>query len=217
MDEEQHYQIERLQMVVDQLERRGIVDQRVLQAMRNVPRHRFVPRQYRDLSYSDGPIPIGEGQTISQPFIVALMSQMLALRGEEKVLEVGTGSGYQAAVLAHLAKQVYTIERHAQLAKRASKELQALGLNNVQVYVGDGTLGLVEHAPYDAILVTAAAPETPRPLLEQLAQGGRLVIPVGSRGAQFLERWQRKGASYEQDVSIPVAFVPLVGRHGWRE
>lgn len=217
MDEEQHYQIERLQMVADQLERRGIVDQRVLQAMRDVPRHRFVPRQYRDLSYSDGPIPIGEGQTISQPFIVALMSQMLALGGEEKVLEVGTGSGYQAAVLAHLAKQVYTIERHALLAKRASKELQALGLDNVQVYVGDGTLGLVEHAPYDAILVTAAAPETPRPLLEQLAQGGRLVIPVGSRGAQFLERWQRKGASYEQDVSIPVAFVPLVGRHGWRE
>ncbi len=217
MDEEQHYQIERLQMVADQLERRGIVDQRVLQAMRNVPRHRFVPRQYRDLSYSDGPIPIGEGQTISQPFIVALMSQMLALQGEEKVLEVGTGSGYQAAVLAHLAKQVYTIERHELLAKRASKELQVLGLDNVRVYVGDGTLGLVEHAPYDAILVTAAAPEAPRPLLEQLAQGGRLVIPVGSRGAQFLERWQRKGASYEQDVSIPVAFVPLVGRHGWRE
>lgn len=217
MDEELNYQIERLQMVADQLERRGIVDQRVLQAMRSVPRHRFVPRQYRDLSYSDGPIPIGEGQTISQPFIVALMSQMLALQGEETVLEVGTGSGYQAAVLAHLAKQVHTIERHALLAKRASKELKALGLGNVQVYVGDGTLGLVEHAPYDAILVTAAAPETPRMLLEQLAQDGRLVIPVGSRGAQYLERWQRTATSYEQDISIPVAFVPLVGRHGWRE
>jgi protein-L-isoaspartate(D-aspartate) O-methyltransferase len=189
----------------------------VLQAMRSVPRHRFVPVQYRDLSYSDGPVPIGEGQTISQPFIVALMSQMLALHGDETVLEVGTGSGYQAAVLGHLAKQVYTIERHALLAKRASKELQELGLSNVLVYVGDGSLGLLQHAPFDAILVTAAAPETPRVLLEQLAPGGRLVIPVGSRGAQFLERWQHKGAAYKQDVSIPVAFVPLVGRHGWRE
>jgi len=145
------------------------------------------------------------------------MTQMLDLKGDESVLEVGTGSGYQAAVLAHLARQVHTIERHAKLAELAKAVLQNLGLANVTVHIGDGSLGLPELAPFQAILVTAAAPETPNVLLEQLDQGGRLVVPVGGRMSQFLERWVRRGASYEQDVGVPVAFVPLRGQYGWKK
>jgi protein-L-isoaspartate(D-aspartate) O-methyltransferase len=180
-----------------------------------IPRHCFVPDDYQHLAYTDGPLPIGDGQTISQPYIVALMTQLLKLKGDEKVLEVGTGSGYQAAVLAYLVGEVHSIERHADLASQAADTLKSLGLTNVQIYVGDGTLGWQASAPYDAILVTAAAPEVPQALLEQLSDGGRLVIPVGGRFSQFLQLWKRKGSKYKHDALVPVAFVPLVGKYGW--
>lgn len=217
MDEDVFYTDERQRMVEEQLIDRNIRDERVLEAMRSVPRHAFVPLEYRHMAYSDGPLPIGSGQTISQPYIVALMTQLLRLKGDENVLEVGTGSGYQAAVLAKLAKQVYTIERYTELADQAAAVLQKLGLNNVRVHIGDGSLGLPEHAPFQAILVTAAAPKVPQSLLEQLDEGGRLVVPVGGRMNQFLELWERRGAKFVQDVLVPVAFVPLRGRHGWKE
>ncbi len=217
MDEDVFYTDERQRMVEEQLIYRNIRDERVLEAMRSVPRHAFVPLEYRHMAYSDGPLPIGSGQTISQPYIVALMTQLLRLKGDENVLEVGTGSGYQAAVLGKLAKQVYTIERYTELADQAAAVLQKLGLNNVRVHIGDGSLGLPEHAPFQAILVTAAAPKVPQSLLEQLDEGGRLVVPVGGRMNQFLELWERRGAKFVQDVLVPVAFVPLRGRHGWKE
>jgi protein-L-isoaspartate(D-aspartate) O-methyltransferase len=204
-------------MVRDQIIPRGVRDPRVLEAMRQVPRHCFVPPEYEAMAYSDGPLPIGQGQTISQPYIVALMSEMLALEGDETVLEVGTGSGYQAAVLAQLAHTVHTIERHATLAEKAEQVLQALGVRNVAVHLGDGTLGLPRYAPYQAIMVTAASPAVPPPLLEQLADGGRLVIPVGGHGSQILELWRRQGTQFDQEQTLPVAFVPLRGAHGWKE
>lgn len=216
-DEEATFERERIRMVDEQLRRRGIHEPRLLQAMLKVPRHRFVPPEHRHLAYVDGPLPIGAGQTISQPYIVALMTQLLLLEGEEKVLEVGTGSGYQAAILGELAREVHTIERHAELAERARSLLQELGYTNVQVHIGDGSLGLAEYAPYQAILVTAAAPKAPPALLEQLADGGRLVIPVGGQWGQMLERWTRRGAHYEQEEFVPVAFVPLRGEAGWKE
>lgn len=215
MEREDEYLEERERMVREQLMNRDIYDQRVLQAMRSVPRHCFVLPEYRHLAYSDSPLPIGQGQTISQPYIVALMTQLLELKGNETVLEVGTGSGYQAAVLASLAREVYTIERHATLAENAQAVLKDLGIKNVHVYVGDGTKGLPEHAPYDGIIVTAAAPRVPQPLLDQLADQGRLVLPVGGRGAQFLERWQRCGTNFRMEQIAPVAFVPLIGEFGW--
>lgn len=217
MDEEAFYDRERQNMVDEQLVGRDLRDERVLEAMRKVPRHLFVPPEYRHMAYCDGPLPIGSRQTISQPYIVALMTQLLRLQGDENTLEVGTGSGYQAAVLAHLARQVHTIERHAELAEKSAEVLKSLGLTNVSVHIGDGTLGLPEFAPYQAIMVTAAAPEVPRTLLDQLDEGGRLVVPVGGRMNQFLERWERRGAKFEQDVLVPVAFVPLRGQHGWKE
>jgi len=217
MDEETYFAGECQRMVQEQLAERDIRNERLLQAMREVPRHLFVPPEYRHMAYSDGPLPIGSGQTISQPYIVALMTQLLCLEGDENVLEVGTGSGYQAAVLGRLAKQVHTIERHAELARRSAALLQRLGLDNVSVHIGDGSLGLAEYAPFQAILVTAAAPEAPQSLLSQLADGGRLVTPVGGRASQFLERWERHGASFDQDVLVPVAFVPLRGQYGWKE
>ena len=217
MDKETYFAGERQRMVREQLIERDIRDERLLQAMREVPRHRFVPPEYERMAYNDGPLPIGSGQTISQPYIVALMTQMLRLEGDENVLEVGTGSGYQAAILGRLAKRVHTIERHAELARQAGALLQSLGLDNVSVHIGDGSLGLPEYAPFQAILVTAAAPEAPKSLLSQLADGGRLVTPVGGRASQFLERWERRGASFDQDVLVPVAFVPLRGQYGWKE
>ena len=207
---------QRQQMVDNQIARRHIRDPRLLEAMRSIPRHEFVPHEHRHLAYTDGPLPIGLGQTISQPYIVALMTQLLNLQGAENVLEVGTGSGYQAAILAYMARQVHTIERHPELARRAAEILAELGLVNVQVHTGDGSLGLPEFAPYEAIIVTAAAPDTPRPLLEQLADGGRLVLPVGEHGGQYLERWTRQEAHYEKEAIVPVAFVPLIGELGWK-
>ena len=217
MDQESVYAAERKRMVDNQLRRRDIRDERVLDVMGKVPRHMFVGSDYTDMAYSDGPLPIGIGQTISQPYIVALMTQLLELSGDEIVLEVGTGSGYQAAVLSFLAKEIHTIERHKQLAREAERVLQSLGLSNVYVHVGDGTTGLEDKAPFDGILVTAAAPNAPQTLLDQLVDGGRLVIPVGGRGGQMLELWTRSGVEFNCENILPVAFVPLLGLYGWDE
>jgi protein-L-isoaspartate(D-aspartate) O-methyltransferase len=201
-------------MVERQLARRDIRDRRVLAVMGEVPRHRFVPAaEVRD-AYSDAPLPIGYGQTISQPYIVALMTQLLALTGEEKVLEVGTGSGYQAAVLSRLCRSVVSVERLRPLAERARKILGELGMDNVTVHEGDGSKGWPQEAPFDAIVVTAAPPRLPPPLLDQLAEGGRLVIPVGAPGWQLLELHRKEGGETSSRQVIPVSFVPLVGRHG---
>jgi protein-L-isoaspartate(D-aspartate) O-methyltransferase len=217
MNDASLYAAERQRMVEEQLVSRDIRDQRVLEAMRTIPRHYFVSSEYCHLAYADGPLPIGKGQTISQPYIVALMTQMLGLQGDENVLEIGTGSGYQAAILAHLSREVHTVERHAQLADEAVRALKQLGLANVHVHVGDGSQGLPEFSPYQAILVTAAAPRTPQVMLDQLDDGGRLVIPVGGQSGQYLQRWQRHKSGFTQEVLVPVAFVPLRGQSGWRE
>lgn len=202
-------------MVENQLRRRGIRDERVLQVMLEVPRHEFVPPEYMEEAYEDHPLPIGESQTISQPYMVAIMSEALELTGSERVLEVGTGSGYQAAVLARLAKTVYTIEKNAHLARSAAERLARLSFPNVISLTGDGTLGYAETAPYDAILVTAGAPIIPQPLIDQLAEGGRLVIPVGEMHSQELVQVKKiEGSCFERTVNY-CRFVPLIGRHGW--
>lgn len=208
---------ERERMVREDLAGRGIVDKRVLEAMRTVPRHLFVPQKYRHQAYADSPLPIGSNQTISQPYIVALMTQLLRLQGGERVLEVGTGSGYQAAVLALLAGEVHTVERHSRLAEIARQRLGRLSYENAHVHIGDGSRGWPPAAPYDGILVTAAAPRVPAMLLEQLATGGRLVIPVGGPKGQVLERWTRFEDHFQDEAIAPVAFVPLLGEFGWKE
>jgi protein-L-isoaspartate(D-aspartate) O-methyltransferase len=175
-----------------------------------------VPEPYLNEAYQDHPLPVGEGQTISQPYIVALMTSRLELSGEEKVLEIGTGSGYQAAILAWLAKEVHTVERIPQLAKGAEETLKSLGINNVSVHTGDGSLGWPEYAPYDRIIVTAAAPAVPTELTGQLRIGGRLIIPVGVRWSQMLEEWERTEHGLEKRDILPVVFVPLLGEKGWR-
>jgi protein-L-isoaspartate(D-aspartate) O-methyltransferase len=214
---EAEYAGQRQAMVEKQLRRRGIRDERVLRAMARVPRHEFVPPQLRDLAYSDEPLGIGAGQTISQPYIVASMTAALRLSGSEKVLEVGTGSGYQAAVLSLVAKEVYSVESLEELAKSAAERLERLGLHNVHVHFGDGTLGLKEMAPFDAILVAAAAPAVPRPLLEQLADGGRMIVPVGSEEQQYLVLVTRRGTEFLQERREGCRFVPLVGAYGWKD
>ncbi len=203
-------------MVRDQIERRGITDTRLLDVLRAVPRHLFVPTAQQQWAYSDGALRIEAGQTISQPYIVALMTDALGLQGHERVLEVGTGSGYQAAVLAQLCTQVYSIERHAALSLAAGKTLTALGIENIHLHIGDGTLGLPQYASFDAIVVTAAAPKVPPALLDQLADGGKLVIPVGARYQQVLELWQRQGEQRKSHRISAVAFVPLIGEQGWK-
>ncbi|MQC27039.1 MAG: protein-L-isoaspartate(D-aspartate) O-methyltransferase [Chloroflexi bacterium] len=205
----------RERMVVEQLERRGIDDQRVLSALRSLPRHAFVLDEDRAFAYEDRPLSIGAGQTISQPYVVALMTQLLALEGNETVLEIGTGSGYQTALLASLANEVHSVERVETLANTAKERFDALEIPNVHVHVGDGSRGWPEEAPYEAILVTAGAPRAPKPLFAQLAEGGRLVIPVGRKGGQILQRWRREGKTFKREDLSPVAFVPLIGRHGW--
>jgi len=209
--------IDREDMVENQIVSRGVHSPQVLEAMRTIPRHYFVSPEYQDIAYGDGPLPIGYGQTISQPYIVALMTELLELQGNEIILEIGCGSGYQAAVLSMIARQVHTIERHAGLAQMAGKTLEQLKIKNVQVHIGDGTLGLAEFAPYNGIIVTAAAPTVPQTLLDQLGDEGRLVIPVGTHGNQTLERWRRQGDAFHHEKIIPVAFVPLVGKWGWQE
>ncbi len=206
----------RYRMVREQIESRGIRDPRVLEAMRSVPRHLFVPEELTWESYDDNPLPIGEGQTISQPYMVAWMTELLRLQGGEKVLEVGTGSGYQAAILARLAREVWSVEKQEGLAEAARERLRRLGFDNVRVVVGDGSRGLPEHAPYDAVIVTAGSPSIPQPLLEQLSEGGRLVIPVGPSSLQTLNLVVREGGEFRREEKGGCVFVPLVGKYGWR-
>jgi protein-L-isoaspartate(D-aspartate) O-methyltransferase len=201
---------ERRQMVERQLERRGITDPRVLAAMRKVPRHQFVPSEQRASAYEDRPLPIGHGQTISQPYIVAAMTELLAPKPSHRVLEIGTGSGYQAAVLAELCREVYSIEIVEPLAKRAKLDLERLGYKNVKVIAGDGYRGLPKHAPFDGIIVTAAPERIPEPLLEQLAIGARMVLPVGGK-EQELRVIERTRTGYEERRVFGVRFVPMTG------
>lgn len=205
-------------MVMEQLEARGIRDVAVLEAMREVPREEFVPPDLADLAYDDGPLPIEEGQTISQPYMVAYMTEALELTREDKVLEIGTGSGYAAAVLSRIVSKVYTVERFGSLAHVARQRLKSLGYDNVEVIVGDGSLGLPQHAPFDAIVVTAGAPGIPKTLREQLAVGGRLVIPVGNIPyLQILVRVRRVGEEdYRHENLMGCQFVPLIGEAGWK-
>ena len=204
------YSALRQRMVESQLRSRGIADERVLAAMLRVPRHEFAPERYREQAYEDHPLPISEGQTISQPYIVASMLEALRLSPHDKVLEVGTGSGYVTALLAELAPEVISIERHASLAERARAMLAGMGYTNVRIIVGDGSRGFAELAPYDAIIVSAAAPELPRELVEQLADGGRMIIPVGSDEAQQLQLI-RMLSGHPEIVSRELCrFVPLV-------
>lgn len=209
------YTDERRMMVESQLRRRGIRDQRVLDAMLRVRRHLFVPPEYRSQAYGDHPIPIAEGQTISQPFIVAVSLQALALTGSESVLEVGTGSGYQTALLAELARNVYSVERHATLAHSAETILAQQGLNNVRVVIGDGSHGLSEFAPYGAILVSAAAPSLPQSLLDQLSGNGRMVVPVGPPHAQELQLVRKQDGKPVVKALEGCRFVPLIGAEGY--
>ena len=204
-------------MVDQQLRGRGIRDARVLQAFLDVPRHLFVPPYRLDEAYADHPLDIGRGQTISQPFMVALMTEALTLRGGERVLEVGTGSGYQAAILAKLCAVVYTIERLADLSERAQALLEGMGIANVRFRVGDGTLGWPEEAPFDRIIVTAGGPDVPASLQGQLADGGRLVMPVGDRYGQDLVAVERQGERFERESHGGCVFVRLIGREGWPE
>ena len=212
------FEHEREQMVVTQLEARGIQDPAVLAAMRNVPRHLFVDESVRARAYEDTPLPIGEQQTISQPYMVAIMSEELAVRPGERILEVGTGSGYQAAVLAELGARVVTLERIPVLAESARAIIEALGYaDQVTVEVGDGTLGWPAGAPYDAILITAAAPQIPRPLVEQLAPTGRLVLPIGDEDLQTLVRIRRKDGALVEEYLGECRFVKLFGSYGWED
>jgi protein-L-isoaspartate(D-aspartate) O-methyltransferase len=211
------YDAARRAMIETQLRRRGIHDARVLAAMSAVPRHEFVPPDFRGRAYEDAPLPIGDGQTISQPYIVAAMTMALRLSGGERVLEIGAGCGYQAAVLASLAREVFTIEYRPELATSAAARVARLCYANVHVHCGDGTLGLPEFAPFDAILVAAAAPTAPAPLLAQLAEGGRMVIPVGSVENQELQLIERVDGKCHITTLEPCRFVPLIGAHGWKD
>lgn len=212
------YEKQRIKMVEDQIIRRGVKNPLVIKAMKKVPRHLFVPKRMVDRAYDDSPLPIGHSQTISQPYIVAYMTEALRLTGGEKVLEIGTGSGYQAAILAEIAKEVYTIERIEDLAKQAENTLKKLGYKNIQIIVGDGTLGLEEYAPYDGIIVTAGGPYVPETLVNQLKIGGRLVMPVGEyKYGQDLVRITRGiDNKIHRETLTSVVFVPLIGEKGWR-
>jgi protein-L-isoaspartate(D-aspartate) O-methyltransferase len=207
---------DRERMVRTQLVARGIVDQGVLRAMGKVPRHCFVGKELRREAYDDHPMPIGSRQTISQPYIVALMTQALALSGSERTLEIGTGSGYQTAVLAELSGEVYTVERIPELLEAAERVLARLGYSNIRFKAFDGTLGWEEHSPFDAIIVTAGAPRVPAPLRGQLADGGRMVIPVGDRFSQELVRITRSGRGFKESSLGGCRFVDLIGLHGWK-
>ena len=202
-------------MVERQLRGRGIADERVLAAMGSVPRELFVPDHVRGRAYADSALPIGEGQTISQPWIVAAICQAMELRGTERVLEVGTGSGYSAAVLAQLSAEVISVERHEPLAVAAREQLEQLGIGNVEVLVGDGSRGVPEAAPFDAVAIHATAPAPPLTLLGQLAEGGRLVVPVAAAEADILTVFRRAGGAYDEEVIGPCRFVPLVGDEGF--
>ncbi|MCP4684174.1 MAG: protein-L-isoaspartate(D-aspartate) O-methyltransferase [bacterium] len=204
------YTAARAQMVQEQIQRRGIEDERVLAALGKVERHRFVLPKYQKYAYIDDPLPIDAGQTISQPYIVALMTELLQLAGDEKVLEIGTGSGYQAAILGELVEEVYTIEIIDTLGVKASRLLRKLGYDNIEVRIGDGYRGWPDQAPFDAIIITAAPPKVPQPLLDQLADGGRMVVPVGKL-SQDLMLIEREGETFNQTKIAPVRFVPMTG------
>jgi protein-L-isoaspartate(D-aspartate) O-methyltransferase len=208
------FALKRQHMVETQLRARGIRDQRLLHAMAGIPRHEFVEARYRDQAYEDHPLPIDAGQTISQPYIVALMLELLQLDSSSKVLEIGTGSGYQAAVLAKLAGHVYTIERHPELARQAADTLSRLGLTNLNVVTGDGSVGLAEHAPFDAIVVSAAAAQIPPALFEQLREGGRMIIPVGPPEAQELQFVHKQEGKALVSLREGCRFVPLISGAG---
>lgn len=210
---------DRERMVATQIEARGITDPLVLDAMRAVPRERFVPASMARFAYDDGPLPIGKGQTISQPYIVAVMTAAVRMKPGERALEVGTGSGYGAAVLSRIAGEVYTVERVGELAETARRRLAELGYDNVHVLEGDGTLGWPEHAPYEAILVTAGGPRVPKALLHQMAVGGRLIMPVGTdlHGQRLVRVTRTDAHEYEHENLEYVAFVPLIGVEGWPE
>ncbi|MFC2075577.1 protein-L-isoaspartate(D-aspartate) O-methyltransferase [candidate division KSB1 bacterium] len=209
------YQISRRRMVAEQLQVKGIRDERVLKAMGEVPRHLFVDKALWAKAYSDFPLPVGSGQTISQPYMVAIMSELLKLKGTERVLEIGTGSGYQAAILAELAHQVFTVERMPELARKARSVLDKIGLSNVAIRIADGTLGWKEFQPYDRIIVTAAAPEVPDTLVDQLADGGRMLIPVGGQASQVLTVIDKREDGTEISQDCACVFVPLIGKEGW--
>lgn len=214
---EDEFAARRAEMIEKQLRRRGVNDPGVLAAMATVRREEFVPKEFHARAYEDAPLPIGEGQTISQPYIVAAMTAALHLTGSERVLEIGTGCGYQAAILSNMAKIVFSIESRSELAATAAARLERLGYENVHVHCGDGTLGLPELAPFDAILVAAAAPAVPEPLRSQLADGGRLILPVGDAENQELHYVERHGNSFETLTLEACRFVPLIGYHGWKE
>ncbi len=215
MENADRFRNEREWMVKNTIAARGVRDQRVLKAMVELPRHLFGMQENCEDAYADRPLPIGCGQTISQPYIVALMTELLHLSGDEKVLEVGTGSGYQAALLGLLVKEVHTIEQHAELSRNAQKVIRNLDFDNIHFHIGDGSLGLPAEAPFEGIMVTAGAPLVPKPLLDQLSDGGRLVIPVGSRFSQDLQLWWRDGVEFNSESICGVMFVPLRGQHGW--
>ena len=212
-----NYEKERSRMVDEQIVSRGVKDERVLAVMRKIPRHEFLPEAIRGMSYADNALPLGEGQTMSQPYMVALMTELLGLKGSERVLEIGTGSGYQAAVLAELCGKVYSVERVKPLADKARVQLDRLGYKSVAIKVYDGTYGWKEMAPFDAIMVTAGSPDIPAPLVEQLKAGGRMVIPVGDRYGQQLITVVKTAEGMITERSIPCVFVPLIGNHGWKE
>ena len=206
---------ERKAMVERQIAARGIHDPRVLAAMLEIPRHLFIPPPYDRAAYDDNPLPIGSGQTISQPYIVALMTELLHPKATDNVLEIGAGSGYQAAILSRLVQRLTTIERITTVADLARRNLKSIGIDNVVVIEGDGTLGYPDNAPYDGIIITAATPDVPQPLIEQLADGGTLVAPVGGRDIQDLITIHKQGRSFMQESHGGVRFVPLIGQHGW--
>ncbi len=203
-------------MVESQLIPRGIRDRRVLEAMRRVPRHLFIEESQRFRAYDDMALPVGEGQTISQPYMVAIMTELLELTGKENVLEIGTGSGYQAAILGELAKEVYSIERIRPLSDHARETIRNLGYENIHLIVGDGSMGWPDAAPFDRILVTAGAPEVPQPLIDQLSDGGIIVAPVGDRFSQQLVRMNKVRGQMSREFHTPCVFVPLMGEYGWK-
>jgi len=206
----------RKRMVEEQLIPRGIKDPRVLNAFYKIERHKFIPENLRNTAYADFPLPIGESQTISQPYIVALMTECLGLTGKEKVLEIGTGSGYQTAILAELAGEVYSIERFEFLTKKAQTFLGELGYKNIKIRVGDGTMGWEEARPFDRIIITAASPKVPLPLLDQLADNGKLILPLGESFSQVLTLVEKEDGKLKSIDICGCVFVPLIGKHGWK-
>ncbi|MDI6641809.1 MAG: protein-L-isoaspartate(D-aspartate) O-methyltransferase [Elusimicrobiota bacterium] len=211
------FDVLRTEMVETQIIQRGITDTNVVKAMLKVPRHLFVPKEYINQAYDDHPLPIGEGQTVSQPYMVALMTELLALSSTEKVLEIGTGSGYQTALLAELSKEVYTVERIKVLIDRAKKLLDLLNYKNIFYKVGDGTEGWEESAPYDRIIVTAGSADMPEPLIEQLKENGKVVIPIGDRFSQVLCVFEKKDGKLKKREICGCVFVPLIGKFGWKK